>query len=116
MTDTLSQRQYLTHSKTGTLTERRIPRQANGQFQRLRWAFCQIAICSLPQDDTCRYDAMESAAEDKGFVDCPSGDEEKLQVALSTVGPIAIAIDASHQSFHYYNGGVYEVRSECWRM
>lgn len=61
------------------------------------------------RDDTCRYDALESAAEDKGFVDVsPPGDEEKLQVALATVGPIAIAIDASHQSFHYYNGGVYE--------
>lgn len=61
------------------------------------------------RDDSCRYDPLESAAEDKGFVDVsPPGDEEKLQVALATVGPIAIAIDASHQSFHFYNGGVYE--------
>ena len=54
---------------------------------------------------------MESAAEDKGFVDVsPSGDEEALQQALATTGPISIAIDASQPSFHYYNGGVYEVR------
>ena len=57
---------------------------------------------------------MESAAEDKGFVDVtPAGDEEKLQLALATVGPISIAIDASHPSFHYYNGGVYEVSTNA---
>jgi len=61
------------------------------------------------KDDSCRYDALESAAEDKGFVDVtPSGDEEALQQALATTGPISIAIDASQPSFHYYNGGVYE--------
>jgi len=61
------------------------------------------------RDDSCRYDPMESAADDKGFVDVsPPGDEDKLQEALATTGPISIAIDASHQSFHFYQGGIYE--------
>lgn len=60
------------------------------------------------KDDNCRYDPLESAAEDTGFFDVAEGDEDKLQVASATVGPISIAIDASHESFHFYDGGVYE--------
>ncbi|KAG4066592.1 hypothetical protein HA402_007228 [Bradysia odoriphaga] len=58
-------------------------------------------------DDTCRYDASNSGATDKGFVDISEGDEDKLKKALATVGPISIAIDASSKSFHLYSEGVY---------
>jgi len=59
------------------------------------------------EDDKCRYSPRNSGATDRGFVDIPSGDEEKLMAAVATVGPISIAIDASHESFQLYSEGVY---------
>lgn len=47
-----------------------------------------------------------------GYVDIESGSEKKLQEALATVGPVSVAIDASHQSFQMYAGGVYD-EPEC---
>lgn len=64
------------------------------------------------QDESCRYKAKNSGATDKGFVDIPSGDEDKLKAAIATVGPVSVAIDASHQSFQFYSEGVYE-EPEC---
>ncbi|KAG4066537.1 hypothetical protein HA402_007173 [Bradysia odoriphaga] len=58
-------------------------------------------------DDTCRYDASNAGATDKGFVDIPQGDEEKLKKALATVGPVSVAIDASRSSFQLYSEGIY---------
>lgn len=59
------------------------------------------------KDDTCRYNAKNSGATDKGFVDIPEGNENKLKLALATVGPTSVAIDASHESFQFYSTGVY---------
>lgn len=64
------------------------------------------------KDDTCRYNAKNSGATDKGFVDIPEGDEDKLKQALATIGPVAVAIDASHESFQFYSEGVY-FEPEC---
>lgn len=59
------------------------------------------------KDDTCRYNAKNSGATDQGFVDVPQGNEKKLKLALATVGPVSVAIDASQESFQFYSEGVY---------
>ncbi|XP_012154198.1 cathepsin L isoform X2 [Megachile rotundata] len=64
------------------------------------------------EDDKCRYDKRSSGASDVGFVDIPVGDEQKLKAAVATVGPVSVAIDASHQSFQFYSDGIY-FEPEC---
>ena len=51
------------------------------------------------------YKAANSGATVSGFVDVQSGNEAALLDALSTVGPIAVAIDASKRSFQLYTSG-----------
>ena len=64
------------------------------------------------EDDKCRYTARNSGASDVGYVDIPENDEEKLKLAVATVGPVSVAIDASRQSFQFYSEGVYD-EPEC---
>lgn len=63
-------------------------------------------------EDRCHYSQNSIGAVDTGFVDLPTGDEEKLLHAVATVGPISVAIDASKESFQFYSEGVYN-EPEC---
>ncbi|XP_061122787.1 cathepsin K-like [Syngnathus typhle] len=56
----------------------------------------------------CMYKPQDRAANCSGYSFVPKGDENALKVALSNVGPISVAIDASHSHFHFYRHGVYE--------
>ena len=42
------------------------------------------------------------------FVDITSRSELDLQAAIAQIGPISIALDASHSSFQLYSSGVYD--------
>ncbi|KAL8615245.1 hypothetical protein ACOMHN_050286 [Nucella lapillus] len=59
------------------------------------------------KDRTCRFKPQSVGANDTGFVDIKSKSESDLQSAVATVGPISVAIDASHMSFQLYSHGVY---------
>ena len=59
------------------------------------------------EDDPCRYNKRNRGATDIGFVDIPQGDENALKGAIATIGPVAVAIDASQSSFQFYSEGVY---------
>lgn len=66
----------------------------------------------LAEDEKCHYKPKNSGATDRGFVDIESGNEDKLKAAVATIGPISVAIDASHESFQLYSDGVY-YEPEC---
>merc|ERR1712080_259566 len=55
----------------------------------------------------CQFRRQYVVAQVRGFHDLPQGDENALKQALATIGPIAVAIDASHRSFGSYKRGVY---------
>ncbi|XP_018577098.1 cathepsin L [Anoplophora glabripennis] len=59
------------------------------------------------EDEKCHYTPKSKGATDRGFVDIQSGSEEQLQAAVATVGPVSVAIDASHETFQLYSEGVY---------
>ena len=74
-----------------------------------------MGICILTaymlQNDNCRFKKADVGAEDTGFIDVAEGDEDALKKASATVGPISVAIDASHFSFQFYHSGVYDEES-----
>lgn len=59
-------------------------------------------------DGNCKFEKANVGATCTGFTDIAPGSETDLQSAAATVGPISVAIDASHQSFQLYHGGVYD--------
>lgn len=66
----------------------------------------------LARDEKCHFNESSVGAVDTGFVDVTSDDENALKVAVGTVGPISVAIDAGHTSFQFYKDGVY-VEPQC---
>ncbi|KAG9486844.1 hypothetical protein GDO78_006960 [Eleutherodactylus coqui] len=63
-------------------------------------------------DQDCKYNPDNNAANDTGFMDIKSGCEKALMKAVASVGPVSIAIDAGHQSFQFYQSGIY-YEPEC---
>lgn len=55
----------------------------------------------------CTFNSRNVGATVKSYVDIPSGNEDKLTEAIATIGPIAVAIDASQPSFQNYRSGIY---------
>jgi len=58
------------------------------------------------QDGTCAFSASNVGATETAYTNVPSGDEGQLQQFVYQ-GPTSVAIDASHSSFQFYSGGVY---------
>jgi cathepsin L len=58
-------------------------------------------------DQSCKFDASNVGATLTSYVDVKSKDEEALTQAIATIGPISVAIDASHLAFQLYHSGVY---------
>ena len=58
-------------------------------------------------NEPCRFQSNAVGATDDGFMDIKKDDESALTNAITSVGPISVAIDASRTTFHFYSGGVY---------
>jgi cathepsin L len=60
----------------------------------------------LAQDGMCRASDRSSGVQVSGYVNVTSFSEDALQSAVA-MGPVAIAIDASLDTFRFYGSGVY---------
>jgi len=59
------------------------------------------------KDGSCKFSKTKVVVSISGHTDVRRGDENALKQAVATVGPISVAIDASHMSFQSYQGGIY---------
>ncbi|XP_003385986.1 PREDICTED: cathepsin L1-like [Amphimedon queenslandica] len=60
----------------------------------------------------CKSSSCSPAASCRGYKNIASGDEESLTNAVSSVGTVSVAIDASRYSFQFYSSGVF-YDSDC---
>ncbi|KAM4664644.1 cathepsin S [Discoglossus pictus] len=58
-------------------------------------------------EGSCHYKPEDKAASCSSFKEVIPGTEENLKETLAAVGPISVAIDASHPTFFLYKSGVY---------
>ncbi|XP_071439049.1 procathepsin L-like [Hetaerina americana] len=56
----------------------------------------------------CQYKADKVISNITDWNAIPARDEKALQVAVATMGPVAVSIDASLQTFQLYSSGIYD--------
>ncbi|GFY74027.1 cathepsin L [Trichonephila inaurata madagascariensis] len=61
----------------------------------------------VSQQQDCQFNKSGVGAICTGFVDLPSGNEEALKIALATIGPISVAVNADG-GFKTYQSGIYD--------
>ncbi|XP_025026403.1 cathepsin L1-like isoform X1 [Python bivittatus] len=59
-------------------------------------------------DYSCRYDPENSVTTCSSMGVIMTGDEEGLQQAVATVGPVSAAVDARSSEFHFYKSGIFK--------
>ncbi|KAJ8951517.1 hypothetical protein NQ318_000213 [Aromia moschata] len=64
------------------------------------------------EEKQCRFRRENVVATCSGYVSIPEGDEQSLEIAVATLGPVTAAIDASRDSLQFYSDGVY-YDAEC---
>lgn len=65
-----------------------------------------------PVEGSCKFDRSKAVLKIKGYVNIVEGSDADLMDKVRTMGPAAVAIDASHTSFQLYSTGVYR-ESKC---
>nr|ACU82389.1 cathepsin L 1 [Pheronema raphanus] len=66
----------------------------------------------VAKDGPCRYSQDKGVTTISSYKNVPHFSQISLQDAVRTIGPISVAMDASHKSFQLYHSGVYS-ESEC---
>lgn len=57
--------------------------------------------------ERCHFNKKTIGATLSGYVDIESGDEEALQQAIATSGPVSVAIDVTEDKFMLYKEGIF---------
>jgi cathepsin L len=60
------------------------------------------------QDGSCKFDSSKGVQSVSSYKSISQGSESDLADKIANVGPVCIAIDASHYSFQLYNSGIYD--------